>query len=790
MAAGQFLYMSDGTHSIVAAIGSVVDGTHVNIQTSTIVAGSAGNTMASGAAVVLSDLLDPATTSSQFAIPSVGNQVAINVASTAWITTGEYLNISDGVNTIIAQVISTGSGTATIQTTEVLAGTGPNMAAGASVVLATNPATGLATFVTSSLAFGTHPIYTVFTDGGYNGADLDYTGGSANDNSLNFTVQAGTTITAFTANPTEPPTTADVFGQTVTLTATVVSSQGIPTAGRVDFYDGAVTTTSSPNYLGSGNITLVTTPITAATWSASAGGTASITAANSFVVGQTVLISGVTPAAYNGTFTLLSATSSSFTYALPLTSSPGSGTAFGTAGIAKAILATNVLSVGSHTLSAQYNDVAPDNNYGQSPTVTISPYVVNQALSKVIVTANTPSTTISAAGGFIIPAVGGSVTTTVASITGLTLNQYVYISDGVHTIAAQITGFGAGTSVTFQTDTLVAGSAGNTMASGATVLFNVPIYGNSLTFTATVTAVAPGSDPNAADPILSGTVTFSDSLDGSLGAGVQTGANTWTITTTVTQFVAASHTITATYSGDTNLIGVNGTNNPGSLTYVVAPAATTVSTPILTSPAGTPVYGQPITLQASVTGNVPGTPGNPTTGTVTFKDGTTTLGVVDLSLTGTNVAVLSLSSPTLGAGVTHNITATYAPPAAVTMTGTTVSGNTAVTVSSTANLRAGMFVTGAGIPGGATIATIVNGTSFTLSQAATASGSPTLSFGADFAGSVSGTLVQSVNPAQTSVSVASSTAPSNTIGLNQAVTYTATVVTVAPSSAHRSLPAR
>ena len=777
MTPGQFLYISDGTHSIVASISSIVDSTHLMIQTGTILAGSAGNAMASGANVLLSGLLDPATTSSLFAIPSVGNQVTINVASTTWIKPTEYLNISDGTNTIIAQVISTGNGTVTIQTVEILAGTGPNMAASAAVELATDPSTGLATFITSGLAFGTHQIYAVFTDGGYTGADLDYAGGTANDASSSFTVQAGTTISSFTANPVEPPGT-DVFGQTVTLTATVTSSAGVPTAGQVDFYDGAVTSTSSSNYLGSGTVTLVTTPITAASWSASAGGTATISAANSYAVGQSVLISGVTPSAYDGNFTILSATSGGFTFALPLGSNPGSGTAFGTAAIGKATLATNVLSVGTHTLSAQYNDVAPNNNYGQSPTKTINPYVVSAANSKVTVTDNTPSTTINTVGGFVIPAVGGSVTTNVASVAGLAVNQYVYISDGAHTVAAQITGFGAGTAVTFQTDTLVLGNAGSTMANGATVLFNVPIYGNALTFTATVTAVAPGSDPTP-----TGTVTFSDSLDGPLGAGVQTGPNTWTFTILATQFIAGTHVISANYSGDGNLSGANSIGpNPGTLAYVVAPAATTVSTPILTSPAGTPVYGQPITLQATVTGNVPGTPGNPTTGKVTFKDGTTTLGAVDLSLTSTNVAILSLTSPTLAAGATHNITATYTPPAAATMTGATVNASTTVTVSSTASLSAGMFVTGAGIPGGTTIAAIVSGTSFTLSQAATASASVSLSFGADFSTSVSGALAQSVNAAQTSVTVSSSTAPANSVGLNQSVTYTASIVTVAPSS--------
>ncbi len=69
--------------------------------------------------------------------------------------------------------------------------------------------------------------------------------------------------------------------------------------------------------------------ITAATWNSSTH-TATITAANNFAAGQTVVISGMTPSGYNGSYTILSASASAFTYSL--TQNPlGSGTAFGTA---------------------------------------------------------------------------------------------------------------------------------------------------------------------------------------------------------------------------------------------------------------------------------------------------------------------------------------------------------------------------------------------------------------------------------------------------------------------------
>ncbi len=61
-------------------------------------------------------------------------------------------------------------------------------------------------------------------------------------------------------------------------------------------------------------------PITAASWTA---GKATISAANTFTKGQTVVISGMTPLGYDGSFTITSATSTSFTYALA--ANPGGG---------------------------------------------------------------------------------------------------------------------------------------------------------------------------------------------------------------------------------------------------------------------------------------------------------------------------------------------------------------------------------------------------------------------------------------------------------------------------------
>src|SRR5262249_7332661 len=87
---------------------------------------------------------------------------------------------------------------------------------------------------------------------------------------------------------------------------------GSATASFLDQY--------GPDGVPKGSVALPTggtvSNITAATWS---NGVATITADNNFKVGQQVVISGVTPSLYNGTFIITSAASSGFTYTLPLT---------------------------------------------------------------------------------------------------------------------------------------------------------------------------------------------------------------------------------------------------------------------------------------------------------------------------------------------------------------------------------------------------------------------------------------------------------------------------------------
>ncbi len=140
-----------------------------------------------------------------------------------------------------------------------------------------------------------------------------------------------------------------------------------------------------------------------------------------------------------------------------------------------------------------------------------------------------------------------------------------------------------------------------------------------------------------------GTVTFFDGLTAIGTAQLDaTGKATFTIST----LTLGAHNITASYSGDSN-VSAGATI---SSTLVTVAQATTTTTLTTSSPTNSSVFGQAIAFTANVKQSDSKLP----TGTVTFFDGSTSIGSSGLDANGN--AVLTIS--TLSAG-THNITATY-----------------------------------------------------------------------------------------------------------------------------------
>src|SRR6185369_1393556 len=77
-------------------------------------------------------------------------------------------------------------------------------------------------------------------------------------------------------------------------------------------------------------------------------------------------------------------------------------------------------------------------------------------------------------GTFVVAAVASTQTVPVTSATGITVGNYLLISDGTHTIVGQVTAI-ASLNLTVKTIQIITGSAADTMASGAAVqLSSVP----------------------------------------------------------------------------------------------------------------------------------------------------------------------------------------------------------------------------------------------------------------------------------------------------------------------------
>ena len=175
--------------------------------------------------------------------------------------------------------------------------------------------------------------------------------------------------------------------------------------------------------------------------------------------------------------------------------------------------------------------------------------------------------------------------------------------------------------------------SGLTKATTKTILassLNPSVYGQSITLTATVKPEFVGTP--------AGTVTFKDGTT-TLGTVTLAGGVAKYSTSTL---AVGSHSITAVYNSG----GSFAASTSATLKQVVNQATTTTT---LASSQNPSTSGQSVTFTATVKPQFTGTP----TGSVTFKDGATTLGAVTLSA---GVGKYITSALTKG---THSISATY-----------------------------------------------------------------------------------------------------------------------------------
>jgi large repetitive protein len=574
---------------------------------------------------------------------------------------------------------------------------------------------GVATYTTTpfQLNAGLRTITAVYSDA----LDNNFANSAAASLTNYSVLQAATSISVGAS-----PSSGDIFGQSVTFTATVSvigsSTATVPDAvNDVKFVD---TTTGTILGYGSttggtGIATLTTNALTANTTS---GHTITATytdpASNLATVSNTVTAYHVAKAdtsvalatsapppggvaiGQNVTFTAtVTNISSGSTIPVNNTTAPGStvtfknattGTTIGTVPVNASGVATLTMSFTTPSSSSGYTITAQYNIGGTiSPNFNASTIDSGSSVTQFVRKASTTSVTTSAplpTGALFGQTVNFTVTVTGS---GGTPQGDVSVSiDGGSPIS--VGSLNSSGHLTYSTSTLTVGThslvftyAGdattNFAASSATISQTVRAatttaltsnfpggsnYGQAVTFTATVTAVGAGNPG-----VGMGTVTFKDTTTGvTLASNVALNAAGQAIYTTSTSQVLSvtSHTITATYSGYSPSSGATyAAGTPGSMVQVVSKAVTNVSSPT-SSLAGGSSFGQTVTFTVVVSAASGGRP--PTSGaSVTFKDGSTVLGngtLFSQTLT-TNTYRYITTATQLGAG-THSITATYNSP--------------------------------------------------------------------------------------------------------------------------------
>jgi hypothetical protein len=493
----------------------------------------------------------------------------------------------------------------------------------------------------SSLAVGTHLITANY------GGDTYYSASASNP--LSQVVREQVTVTVTNTGGGNPSS----YGATVIFTAVVSVSGGIPVSGAVSFYNGG-------NYLGSGTLngnvatySTATLPVGSNSITASYTDSNNVTATSSVlkqVVQQntaTALTSSVNPAIHGTpvTFTaVVTATGTTVpTGAVTFydgTTQIGTGTltASGTTS-AVTTFQTSSLAAGTHSITASYGGDANDftsTSAAFSETVNIASSTTALAASANPSIAGKPLTltaTVTTNGGTAAGTVNfyngaallGSGTlngTGVATFTSSTLPVGSYSIKANYAGDANDTG---STSASLALSVIQATTVVKLVASSPSVQVTAAV-----TFTATVTG-------NGGVP--TGSVTFMDGANTLGSVAVNAGG---VAAYTTSSLAVGTHTITAVYGGDANDAG----STSSAVTETVTAYATQTS---LVASATSMNTDQELTLLTTTTSSS----GGAATGTITYMNGTTTLGTATVGANG--AATFSLNPP---AG-SYSITAHY-----------------------------------------------------------------------------------------------------------------------------------
>jgi uncharacterized repeat protein (TIGR03803 family) len=344
-----------------------------------------------------------------------------------------------------------------------------------------------------------------------------------------------------------------------------------------------------------------------------------------------------------------------------LTEAPGNDAKFGGWGGYCSGTATTctVTMSGTETVTATFTSTKAD-----TTTTTLSsspnPSVVGQAVTfTATVTAQSgkPTGTVTFYNGTTVLGTGTLSTVSGAQVATYSTNSLLVSSDSITAVYPNTPGFQGSTSNAVNQTVNQA-----TTTTAVVSSLNPSIYGQSVTFTATITPQY-GS--------CTGTVTFNDGTT-QIGTGA---VSNDVASLSVNTLVAGSNSVTAVYGGDANCQG----STSSALNQKVNLATTTT---VVASSLNPSFYGSAVTFTANITPQDGGALG----GTVTFYDGTTVLGV-EFVASGTQY-----TTPTLAVG-THSITAVYSGDAnnngstspALTETVYPAKGNTIISLVSSLN---------------------------------------------------------------------------------------------------------
>lgn len=477
---------------------------------------------------------------------------------------------------------------------------------------------------------------------------------------------------------------------------------------------------------------------------------------------------------------------------------------------------------GSHTIRLTYpNPPAVDPSFPGTTTASAAHTVNVAATTTTLASGLNPSTfgqNVTFTATVAVTAPGGGTPTGTVTFTDTTTAAVLCANVALTGLSAQcmtaaLAAGGHDVQATFSGDASYSGSTSNLVSqvvnqsatTTAMISTGNTVFGQSVTFTATVSPVAPGAGTPG------GTVNFVDntlavSLTGCSAVPVVGGV----AMCSVTDLSTGSHNVQATYSGDANFLT--------SLSNIIAHDVTPNTTTTLASGTNPSVFQQTVTLTATVATIAPVT-GEPS-GTVDFFDTTAGANVTGCAAVGLvagapgsnmSTAVCMVTDLTVG---THNIRADYNGAAAFSPSTSNIVGQVVNQAATTTALNSNLnpstvgdnvtfsaFITvnapGAGspvTPGGTvnfvdtTTATnlcvgvaVVAGSAQCMTTAlgtGTHDIQATYSGDANFAGSVSNLVSQMVNQAASSTTLISSANPSVS---GQTVNFTATVSGTGPA---------